>query len=175
MLRPISLLFLLQLWACSSQERQITLPKQDPMASLYVGTYTGQGSEGIYQLDFDTATGALSNQRLLVSTSNPSFLAYSADQKRVYAVNEGKQGSVSAFQWNDIGDSLRLLNQLSAEGSAPCHLELHPEGNLLAVANYSTGNIVVYRIDHNGALLENPQIFQHQGSGPVQPNQNGPR
>tara|TARA_R110002050_G_scaffold71650_3_gene154020 strand:+ start:1544 stop:1774 length:231 start_codon:yes stop_codon:yes gene_type:complete len=64
---------------------------------LYVGTYTNGESKGIYNLEFNTETGALSNLELAVETENPSFITYSPDKKYVYAVNESGGGSVSSF------------------------------------------------------------------------------
>src|SRR5262249_6552338 len=42
---------------------------------VYVGTYTGGPSKGIYRLDLDLATGKLSEPVLAAETANPSFLA----------------------------------------------------------------------------------------------------
>ena len=44
--------------------------------AVYVGTYTGSGSQGIYRFDFDTSTGKPSGLELVAETSNPSFLAF---------------------------------------------------------------------------------------------------
>ncbi len=42
---------------------------------MYVGTYTGKGSEGIYLFQFDTGTGEVRSKGLAARTENPSFLA----------------------------------------------------------------------------------------------------
>src|SRR5437868_2397168 len=42
---------------------------------VYVGTYTGKDSKGIYRFDFDLATGKLSNKELAAEVKRPSFLA----------------------------------------------------------------------------------------------------
>jgi len=54
---------------------------------LYVGTFTTEDSEGIYQYEFNTDTGALTNQTLAVKTSSPTFIAYAPNRKYMYAVN----------------------------------------------------------------------------------------
>lgn len=148
---------------------------QNKNMEVLVGTYTGKGSDGIYSLDFNPESGTLSNSHLLTDAKNPSFLTYDHRRRFVFAVNEGNEGMVSSFQWNHEQHSLNLISQQSSEGSSPCHLELNPEENLLAVANYGSGNISIYKVDDEGKIEANPTIFQHSGSGPVKPNQDGPR
>lgn len=55
---------------------------------VYIGTYTGKQSKGIYAAEFDPATGALSEPQLVAETPSPSFLALSPNQSHLYAVNE---------------------------------------------------------------------------------------
>src|SRR4051812_6280136 len=73
---------------------------------LLIGTYTSDGSEGIYVYNFNAATGDNSFVSA-VKTPNPSYLAVSPDQRMVYAVSEnadstqfGVGGFVSAFSFN---------------------------------------------------------------------------
>ena len=49
--------------------------------SLFVGTYTDNGSEGIYKYAFDSGTGELTNKELAASLKNPSFLKISSNKK----------------------------------------------------------------------------------------------
>ena len=67
---------------------------------VYVGTYTGKGSQGIYALRFDPASGTLSEPQLVARTTNPSFLAIHPNGKFLYAVNETSAGSVTGFSIN---------------------------------------------------------------------------
>ncbi|NND34384.1 MAG: lactonase family protein [Saprospiraceae bacterium] len=142
---------------------------------LLVGTYTGEGSDGIYSLDFDPIAGSLSNPQLVAETTNPSFVCISKDRQYIYAVNETRSGMVSSFLWNHEDDNTTLISQQPSEGDHPCHIELSEQEGLLAVANYSSGNISIYSIDAPGTIASGPIIFQHQGSGPVVPNQKGAR
>ncbi|MCB0665108.1 MAG: beta-propeller fold lactonase family protein, partial [Saprospiraceae bacterium] len=134
---------------------------------LLVGTYTGKGSDGIYSLDFDPASGTLSNEKLLVHTNNPSFLTYDHSGNFVFSVNEGREGRVSSFKWNPDKSALMPVNEQSSEGSSPCSIELNGEGNLLAVANYGSGNVAVYTVNDDSRIHADPTVFQHEGSGPV--------
>src|SRR6476469_10793927 len=70
---------------------------------MYVGTYTGPESKGIYAYRFDAATGQATPIGLVAETVNPSFLAIDPTRRFLYAVNEvsdyqgQKTGAVSAF------------------------------------------------------------------------------
>src|SRR6478735_8769012 len=63
---------------------------------VYLGTYTGKNSKGIYQCELDLKDGSLSKPELAVETKDPSFLAFHPNHKFLYAVNES-QAAVSAF------------------------------------------------------------------------------
>ena len=138
---------------------------------VYVGTYTrGSESKGIYQLLMDSETGKLSHVGTTKNVDNPSFLAIHPTQKYLYAVNEisdfqgTKAGAVSAFAINAKTGELKLLNQLSSKGAAPCHLVVDNTGRTLLVANYSGGNISSLRLRKNGKLKNEVSFIQHTGS-----------
>src|ERR1700675_3511695 len=63
---------------------------------VYLGTYTGKASKGIYQCELNLNDGSLSAATLAGETSSPSFLAIHPSKKSLYAVNEG-QATISAF------------------------------------------------------------------------------
>lgn len=132
-------------------------------ARLLVGTYTSGKSQGIYVFDFDLRSG---NAKLLGSTysSNPSFLAISAKGDRVYAVNEDREGMVTAFSFEPNSGKLTEINKVSAEGAHPCYISVDKTGKWLAVGNYSGGNLALYRINTDGSLNPAHQVIQHTGS-----------
>ena len=59
------------------------------MVRLYVGTYTGPKSKGIYLFDFDPATGKLVDAGLAGETPNPSFFAFHPTQPFVVRRRRG--------------------------------------------------------------------------------------
>lgn len=137
----------------------IEKPKESTeIMKLLIGTYTNKTSEGIYTLDFNVNDGTLSNKVLVAQSESPSFLAKSKDGNYVYAVNENNDGEVSSFKWNADRTKLIAINKLSTQGVHPCFLELNKVNNLLAVANYSSGNAAVFSINTDGSLKENPQV-----------------
>lgn len=141
---------------------------------LIVGTYTRENSKGIYSFDFDTTTGKLTNEQLLVETSNPSYLVLSKDKETVFSVNEGDMGKVHSFRWNANKTKLTLISEQSSEGAAPCFIQLNESESLLAVANYTSGTLAVYPVNRDGKIEEKLHAAQHEGSGPFLPNQKSP-
>ncbi len=132
-----------------------------PIANLLIGTYTEKGSKGIYVYHFDTATGKATELSHTNNSSNPSFLTISKDKQNVYAVNENKEGMVSAYTLTN--NKLVLLHQKKTKGADPCYVTLSPDQHNLFVANYSGGSLTQYHRFADG-LLSNPQQFiQHSG------------
>jgi 6-phosphogluconolactonase len=147
---------------------------------VYVGTYTGHGSQGIYAYRFDEGTGKLSAIGLAAETASPSFLVLSNNKHFLYAVNElenyqGKpSGGVSAFAIQPSGEKLTFLNELPSRGEDPAHLALDRTGKYLLVANYTSGNVTVFPVLKDGSLGEATAFVQHHGSGVNHERQEGP-
>jgi 6-phosphogluconolactonase len=162
-----ALVFRNKVWA--HQSRELT---------LYVGTYTNAKSEGIYVYRMDAVTGQLKRVSSVKSV-NPSFLAIDQSKRHLYAVNEvadfaGKtSGAVSAFAIESETGNLRFLNQQASLGADPCHLTLDRRGKFLLVANYTSGNLAVLRIQRDGSLANASEMVQHQGSS-IKEQQKGP-
>ena len=148
---------------------------------VYIGTYTGGKSLGIYVSQFDSATGELSPPELAAKTPSPSFLAVSPGGHCLYAVGEttnlgGKRlGAVTAFSIAEKTGQLTLLNQQSSGGSGPCHLAVDKSGKCVLVANYGSGSIAAIPVQADGRLAEQPgAVIQHQGSSVNPQRQAGP-
>ena len=141
---------------------------------LLVGTYTNKTSKGIYKLAFNTSNGSLVNKGLVAETTSPSYVTFSSDKQFVYAVGEGETGTVSSFKWNADRTQLELINTLSSEGLGSCFVELNKKEDLVAVANYSSGNLSLFGTNSDGSLQKSPQVRQHTGSGSALPNQTEP-
>jgi 6-phosphogluconolactonase len=137
---------------------------------LFIGTYTNScDSKGIYVYDFDTNTGDFVFKHATERVINPSYLSFSKDQKIVYSVNEnGIESNVSSFQFDKTSGKLTTLNQQKAQGADPCYI-INDDTNVI-VANYSGGNIAVFRKNADGSLTEAKQLMQHKGKG-IHPRQ----
>ena len=140
---------------------------------ILTGTYTGDGSEGVYLLTFDPDSGTISNDGLVASCQSPAFIAVSKDNKFIYTANETDSSFISAYQWDDENNQMNLLNTQPTGGAWACYIHVNRERNLVAVSNYGTGNILFYPVNVDGSIAGEPTISQHVGSGPHQ-NQKGP-
>jgi 6-phosphogluconolactonase len=144
---------------------------------VLVGTYTDKtDSKGIYAYEFNAATGKLTPKGLAAETSNPSWLVIHPNGKWAYAANEsGKQSSISAFSVDAKSAKLTLLNKLPAVGEDPCYLSLDKSGKFLFVANYESGNVVVFPILPDGKLGEHTADVKDAGTlGPNRERQEAP-
>jgi len=150
---------------------------QPKVYRVFVGTYTTKtDSKGIYAFDFDTATGALKPKGIAAETPDPSWVVVHPNGKFAYAANEaGKASAISAFSLDAASGKLTLLNQLPALGEDPCHLSFDRTGKFLLVANYSSGNVVVFPILADGRLGEHTALMKDQGAlGPNKERQEAP-
>src|SRR3982751_602054 len=77
---------------------------------VYIGTYTGPQSKGIYAAKFDADTGKLETPVLAGELTRPSFVAIHPNRKYLYAVSETGTSTVSAFEINPKTGTLTLLN-----------------------------------------------------------------
>jgi 6-phosphogluconolactonase len=136
---------------------------------VYVGTYTGRVSKGIYAYRFDPAAGTFNSLGLVGETTSPSFLAVDPGNRFLYAVNEihnfeGKTvGGVSAFTIDAASGKLTQLNQKSSGGADPCHLVLDKAGKNVLVANYNGGSVESLAIQPDGSLGDVKTFIQHSG------------
>jgi len=144
---------------------------------VFVGTYTDKtDSKGIYAYEFDASTGKLAPKGLAADTSNPSWLVIHPNGKWAYAANESaKQSTISAFSVDAKSAKLTLLNKLPAAGEDPCYLSFDKTGKYLFVANYTSGNVVVFPILPDGKLGEHTANVKDTGTlGPNKERQEAP-
>lgn len=148
---------------------------------VYIGTYTsGSASKGIYLMEFNTRTGALTNKGLVAETKDPSFLAIHPNRKFLYAVGEvseyqGKpSGAVTAFAIDPQTGRLTPLNSQPSGGTGPCHIVVDREGRCALVANYGGGSVASLPIRPDGTLAEPASVIQHRGSSVNKSRQEAP-
>ena len=157
-----------------------TAARRSPSTSRYlafVGTYTSKtDSKGIYAFEFDAGSGKLTPKGLATETPDPSWVVVHPSGKFAYAANEaGQQSSITAFSIDPKLAKLTRLNQLPAEGQDPCHMSFDKTGKYLLVANYSSGNVVVFPILGEGRLGEHTANVKDGGApGPNKERQEAP-
>jgi 6-phosphogluconolactonase len=132
---------------------------------VYFGTYTRDGaSKGIYVSRLDSMTGEVTDPELAAEIENPSFVAFHPNGQNLYAVSETDDGSVTSYLIDRQTGKLTALNTQPTQGGAPCDLQTDASGQMLAVANYSGGSTISYRLTADGSLSEPADFEQHQGS-----------
>ncbi|SMC68510.1 lactonase family protein [Pedobacter nyackensis] len=131
--------------------------------NLIIGTYTNTGkSEGIYIYNFDVDNADFKFKSVAKDITNPSYLAVSKNNKRVYAVAEAPNNSaVASFAFDGLKPELSFLNKQATGSPGPCFV-LADEKNVFS-ANYGGGSISVFGIETNGFLTPIKQLVQHTG------------
>lgn len=141
---------------------------------LFVGTYTQEGSKGIYIYKMDTVTG---KTRLVsdYAVADPSYLAISKNGRFVYAVTERAsqdQSSVHALSFDKNSGLLSPINTVKAGGGAPCYIVIAPNGKQVITANYMGGSLSEYKINKDGSLAyEHTLSYSGKGFHPERQTQ----
>ena len=143
---------------------------------LLVGSYTAGQSQGIYRLNFDSATGQIDAKPLqVVKSENPSWLTLSNDLRHLYVVNENGPGQadpvgrVSSYAIDPKTRELSLINQVQSLGNEPTHSSLSGDASHVFVSNYSVaedpgGTLAVLPVGADGKLESVVQMSSHPAS-----------
>lgn len=141
---------------------------EPPLGTPYV-FISGYGTT-ITRFTLDPEMGKLSDPKVLSpGVSSPSYLAVSPDKRRLFALNKGAgPASVISFALSTSDPILTKLGEAPAGGDGPAHVAVHPAGELLFVANYSSGDVASIRIPADGRIAgpvldsDNPGKTSHQ-------------
>src|SRR3954452_13234412 len=137
----LSLLFAVALTVCLTPVAVAQSPKDGPLW-VFVGTYTGKKSQGIYRVEFDPATGKLGTPQVAAAVPSPSFLAVHPNRTHLFCVCEvnevrGKRGGgVASFALDAKTGERKPINQQSSVGVGPCYIACDKQGKNVLVANY---------------------------------------
>ena len=133
----------------------------------YVGTYTKENSNGVYQFTLDTEKKEITDVKLAAELSNPTYITVSDDNKNLYAVAKfGENGGVTAFAIESESGKLTKINSQTSAGSPPCHVSVNHHKSNLVTANYHTTEISSYLTNEDGSLNPVASVIEHEGSGP---------
>ncbi len=134
--------------------------------NMIVGTYTGNGSKGIYtySLDLQNATTRLLDS---LATANPSFAALSPDRTVIYSVDESDKptDSAVAISYDPETGKTKQINRQPTNGNAPCHISTN--GKIAITANYGGGSLSVFPINSDGSLAPMSQLLKFKLTGPA--------
>jgi 6-phosphogluconolactonase len=147
---------------------------------LFVGSYTETGSpapdpkgNGITSCFFDPQNGCIEiidrqPQR------NPSYPIVSDDGRILYAAEEmlaSEKPELASYEILEDG-RLRKLNAVGLPGDYACHLTIASQ--TILVANYVSGDILVYLLEEDGKIGPLLQRIRHSGSGSNKSRQEAP-
>lgn len=168
---------------CVSMALAMVVPAVPALAARYlvfVGTYDGPHSEGIYAYRYDGGSGVIEEVGLVAKTPSPSFLALHPNGRFLYAANEsgvpgtGPGGAVTAFAIDPGSGRLRELNRIATVGEWPCHLVVDATGHQVLAANYGGGSVVSFGLQADGRLGARTGFRQHSGASVHPARQKGP-
>ena len=152
-----------------------------------LGTYTedilfgtgevfhGKG-KGISICEFDDGNIRESSR---IQVRNPSFLCLNEAKRKLYAVNEMKEyqgvfgGGLTQLSYDEEG-RMEIEKEFPTKGTDPCHVAIAPDGSFLAVSNFASGAVTIFRLDQDGNIVGEGQLYQHQGSSVHPVRQKGP-
>lgn len=149
---------------------QAAEPAKPGTILVYIGTYTGKKSQGIYVCRLDSKTGALTPPELAGEMNNPSWVTVHPSGKFLFAAGEGGYpggGAVGGFAIGADG-KLTAINKQTPNGSGPCHLAIDASGRTLAVANYGDGSVTSLAISADGTLSPSAWADKHPVLGEKQ-------
>lgn len=148
---------------------------------IYVGTYTGANSKGIYSYRFDARTGQFTPIGLAAEVPNPSFLIADHGDRHLYAVTEmgangpkDPNGAISSYAVDRRTGALKLLNRVDSGGGGACHLALDQTGKVLFVVNYFSGSVASFAVNADGTIGRRTGFDMHSGSSVDPVRQPGP-
>ncbi|MCY3077392.1 lactonase family protein [Aerococcus sp. JJEM-2022b] len=137
------------------------------MEKIYLAGYTRQDNQGIHLLKWDSHHEEIKGHELIISESNPTYLALSSDGKELYTLTD--QPSPGVNHYRKEGQDFVFVDHCAFLEHNGCYLALDEERQLLLNANYHEGTLALIKI-HSDGQLQLQQIISRTGQGP-HPNQ----
>jgi 6-phosphogluconolactonase len=143
------------------------------MVELFVGTYSDGDSRGLTRLAYVPHDDFWTLQPWTHAVENASYAAYSPRHGLHYVLDERAPGRLGVYRLQ--GPDWERLADLPTGGDMPCFVTLDPAGAALAVANYASGSVSLYRLDSASGLPQGPpETHGNIGGGPNAERQDGP-
>lgn len=137
---------------------------------IYVGTFAGDDSEGLYVFAFNRQNGTMSHLQTVSNRQGPNFQAIHPNKQYLYSVSGDRfsedepYGTLSAYRIDQETGMLELMYEQSVQGRGVAHVSVDPLGEFVYVSNYSEGNVVVFKIRDDGFVTEAVDSARHEGS-----------
>ncbi len=124
--------------------------------------FVGSGSDGIFTLQLNEETGALTQRQHAVKGAGMSFQELNKAGDVIFSTykSDGK-GAVSSYAIKD--GKLSELSVRRYDGGGLCHVSLDAEERVLFGADYGGGKVVSFPVN-GGEIGELASLMQHEGS-----------
>ncbi len=147
--------------------------------TVLVSSFTAAPEGGIHSFRLNLTTGQLTPGPRSTPIANPFFFDVSPDHRRLYSIHAETFGgqapeSVAAFELSLAPELLKPINRETTRGTASCFVEVDRTGQALLVANYSSGDVISYRIEADGRLSTPVSFIRHSGRSINSSRQNEP-
>ena len=141
--------------------------------TLYVGGYTPRSGDGLGALRFGTATGTLSDMRVVAPLRNPDWLTINAAKNVLYASGTpAETGGLTVYAIGNDGGLREISRTFQPEN--PVSMAIDASGRWLVGAFYGSGNWGVWPLQKDGTVGERAVSVSHQGRGPDAARQSSP-
>ena len=158
----------------------VGIPTQADEIKIFVSSFAPAGEAGIYAYTINGQTGSVTETAKYTEVGHPFFLSLSPDKQTLYSIHAQhgfggtKHEEIAAFRIVDGNGNLKLLNTQSTHGTASCYLDVDKKGELLVVANYSSGDIASYPITKEGIPEKSVSFYKHNGASVNEARQKEP-
>ena len=144
----------------------MTSPQPFPKFA-YVGCYTSQQrrgrGEGISVHRIDAASRAWTQQQLVKTAENPSWLTLDRTRRFLYAAH-GDGEVVTAFRVDEATGQLSPLGTQDARGKNGVRLGVDGSGKFVVCANYASGTVTVLPTKADGSLGPDTDLAALKGT-----------
>lgn len=143
----------------------LTAAAQGETTTVYVGT----GADGIYTLQLDEETGALTDRQHAVTGKGMGFQEISKSGRHLFSTYRANQhGAVASYAITD--GKLTELSVQTYAGNGLCHVSLDADQKTLFGADYGGGKVVTFPVT-DGQIGQTASLIQHQGSSIIEGRQ----
>ncbi len=138
---------------------------------VYIGTQVAETGRGIFAARLDQLTGRLTGLGPVAEVERPTWLLADRARRVLYAVSEvgnagDRDAEVLSFSIAGTDGALSLLSRANSGGRGATHLELHPGGRRLFVANFGGGQVASLPVADDGHVGPPLSVQTNHGSGP---------
>lgn len=134
--------------------------------------FVGTSKEGLFELQLDEETGALTERKQLVKGAGMGFQEINRNGSVIYSTyRNGGKGAVSSYRVTK--DGVEEVAVQNYEGKGLCHVSLDATETVLFGADYGGGSVVSFPVT-GGAIGQFASFVKHSGSSVNKKRQTSP-